>query len=217
MTLALFDLDNTLLSGDSDYAWGEFLVEKGIVDAQYYAHKNAQHFEDYKAGKLDMDKFIEFQLEPLKSNPRDLLEDIRVLFLREVIQPMISYRARSLVHDHRQQGHTLIIITATNRFITQPIAQEFGIEQLIATEVEEINGAFTGKTFDIPSFSEGKVTRLKAWLENNEENLEGSWFYSDSHNDLPLLNLVDNPVALNPDTVLRKEAERRQWRIVEWL
>lgn len=216
MTLAIFDLDHTLLSGDSDYAWGEFLAQKGIVDRQYHARRNAEHFKNYKAGKLNMDDFIAFQLEPLKNNPRDLLEDIRTLFLQEVIRPMITDRALSLVHDHRQQGHTLMIITATNRFITQPIAEEFGIELLIATEVEEIDGCFTGKTFDIPSFSEGKVSRLKSWLVDSQESLKDSWFYSDSHNDLPLLNLVDNPVALNPDPVLKKEAERRQWVIVEW-
>lgn len=216
MTLAIFDLDNTLLRGDSDYAWGEFLIKEGLVDRQYHAQENAKHFKDYKAGKLNIDDFIAFQLEPLKNNPRELLEATRALFMQEVIYPMITDRARSLIQIHRQQGHTLMIITATNRFITQPIAEEFGIELLIATEVEEINGRFTGKTFDIPSFREGKVSRLNDWLSKSKESLENSWFYSDSHNDLPLLNLVDNPVALNPDPVLKKEAERRQWQIIEW-
>lgn len=216
MTLAIFDLDNTLLSGDSDHAWGEFLIEQGLVDAHYHAQKNTEHYEDYKAGKLDIHEFIAFQLEPLKNNPREILEHTRAKFLQKVIQPMITDKALKLVQSHRQQGHTLMIITATNRFITQPIAEEFGIELLIATEVEEIAGRFTGRTFDVPSFSEGKVTRLKDWLGGSQESLRNSWFYSDSHNDLPLLYLVDNPVALNPDPVLREEARRRQWKIIEW-
>ena len=216
MTLAIFDLDNTLLKGDSDHAWGEFLVEKGIVDEQYHTRKNTEHFENYKAGKLNINDFIAFQFEPLKNTPRELLEDTRTQFLRKVIKPMITDRALALVESHRQRGHTLMIITATNRFITQPIAREFGIELLIATEVEEINGRFTGRTFDVPSFSEGKVSRLRSWLEGSRETLENSWFYSDSHNDLPLLYLVDNPVALNPDPVLRKEAQQRRWQIIEW-
>ena len=216
MTLAIFDLDNTLLRGDSDYAWGEFLVEQGLVDRQYHARINKQHFEDYKAGRLNVDEFIAFQLEPLKNTPRKLLEETRVLFLHKVIRPMITDQARTLVDNHRQRGHTLMIITATNRFITQPIAEEFGIELLIATEVEEIDGQFTGNSFDTPSFSEGKVSRLNRWLAGSHETLKNSWFYSDSHNDLPLLYLVDNPVALNPDPVLKREAKRRQWTIIEW-
>lgn len=216
MTLAIFDLDNTLLSGDSDYAWGEFLVQKDLVDRKYHARRNAEHFEDYKAGKLNIDDFIEFQLEPLKTIPRVVLEETRAEFLQEVIRPMITESALSLVQSHREQEHTLMIITATNQFITQPIAAEFGIELLIATEVEESNGRFTGKTVGTPSFREGKVHRLKNWLKNRHENLHNSWFYSDSHNDLPLLYLVDNPVALNPDPLLKKEATLRRWKIIQW-
>ena len=216
MNLAIFDLDNTLLSGDSDYAWSEFLVEKGIVDKDYHSHTNAAHLADYNAGQLDIDKFLAFQLEPLKNNPRELLEEIRRHFLDEIIKPMISDKARTLVRRHREQGHTLMIITATNRFITAPIADEFGIELLIATEVEEIDGRFTGSTFDTPSFGEGKVRRLNDWLVERDENLCSSWFYSDSHNDLPLLRLVDHPVALNPDETLREEAQLRKWKIIDW-
>ena len=216
MTLAIFDLDHTLLSGDSDYAWGEFLVEQGIVDRDYHSQWNAKYLADYKAGDLDFREFIAFQLEPLKNNPKHLMERIRSIFVRHVIHPMITDNARDLVNRHRKQGHILMIITSTNRFITRPIADEFGIELLIATEVEEINGRFTGRTFDTPSFGEGKVIRLKAWLDEENETLEASWFYSDSHNDLPLLRLVDNPVALNPDPILKKEAEIQKWTIIEW-
>ena len=216
MTLAMFDLDNTLLTGDSDYSWGQFLIEKGIVDREYHSSRNAQHLMDYKAGRLDIDAFIAFQLEPLKRNPRALIEEIRVAFMCEIIRPMITDRARDLVQEHRDQGHKLVIITATNRFITSPIADEFGIETLIATEVEEIDGQFTGRSYDVPSFGEGKVKRLNSWLTGSQETLEKSWFYSDSHNDLPLLRLVENPVALNPDTILRNEALRQRWRIIDW-
>ena len=216
MNLAIFDLDNTLLSGDSDYAWSEFLVDRGIVDKNYHSRTNAAHLADYNAGKLNIDKFLTFQLEPLKNNPRSILEEIRSHFLEVIIKPMISDKARALVRRHREQGHTLMIITATNRFITAPIADEFGIELLIATEVEEIDGQFTGRTYDTPSFGEGKVRRLNDWLVERNETLAGSWFYSDSHNDLPLLEVVDHPVALNPDDTLREEAQLRKWKIVDW-
>lgn len=216
MTLAIFDLDNSLLSGDSDHSWGEFLVDKGIVDEKHHSRTNAAHFADYNAGKLNFEEFIAFQLAPLKENPRDLMENIREEFLREIIQPMISDNARALVSQHQNQGHTLMIITATNRFITRPIADKFGIDLLIATDVEEIDGRFTGRTIGIPCFAEGKVHRLNDWLVGKTENLLDSWFYSDSHNDLPLLRLVDNPVALNPDHRLRQEAERKRWRIIDW-
>ncbi|MDJ0958578.1 MAG: HAD family hydrolase [Arenicellales bacterium] len=216
MTLAIFDLDHTLLNGDSDYAWGEFLVEKGIVDRNSHSRRNAKYLADYNAGKLDFNEFITFQLEPLKNNPRQLIERMRATFVKEIIRPMITDKARDLVDWHRRQGHTLMIITSTNRFITRPIADEFGIELLIATEVEEVDGCFTGRTFDTPSFGEGKVSRLKAWVHKENESLTGSWFYSDSHNDLPLLRLVENPVALNPDPILKNEARLQNWRIVEW-
>ena len=216
MTLAIFDLDNSLLNGDSDHSWGEYLVKKGVVDAAYHSRKNAEHFADYNAGRLDVAKFIAFQLTPLRENPRDVMESIRYDFVNEIIQPMICEEARTLVRQHRNLGHTLMIITATNRFITRPIADEFDIDLLIATEVEEVDGEFTGRTFGTPSFGEGKVHRLQEWLAGATESLRGSWFYSDSHNDLPLLRLVDNPVALKPDSILREEAISKCWKIIDW-
>ena len=144
------------------------------------------------------------------------MEHFRTIFVKEIILPMITDKARDLVDMHRRQGHTLMIITSTNRFITRPIADEFGIVLLIATEVEEVDGCFTGRTFDTPSFGEGKVSRLKAWLRKENESLGDSWFYSDSHNDLPLLRLVEKPVAVNPDPILKKEARLQNWKIIEW-
>lgn len=216
MTLAIFDLDDCLLNGDSDYSWGEFLVKRGVVDEEYHSKTNARHFADYNAGNLNFDEFIEFQLAPLKQNPRELMERLRTAFIDEIIEPMISDDARSLVAHHRQLGHKLMIITSTNRFITRPIADRFEIDLLIATEVEEIDGRFTGRSIGTPSFREGKVLRLREWLNESTEDLTDSWFYSDSHNDLPLLRLVDNPVALKPDVKLRQEAIRNQWRIIDW-
>jgi len=216
MKLAIFDLDNTLLSGDSDYEWGEFLARKGIVDKETYSRTNAVHMADYRSGKLNINDFLAFQLEPLKDNPRYFMEEIRRHFCKDIIKPMISGNARALVRRHRERGHVLMIITATNRFITAPIAVEFGIEQLIATEVEEVDGEFTGRTFGTPSFGEGKIHRLHNWLAERNEKLSDSWFYSDSHNDLPLLQLVNHPVALNPDDILRKEAQLRKWKIIDW-
>ena len=216
MTLAIFDLDNSLLDGDSDHSWGEYLVKKRIVDEAFHAETNSRHFSDYNAGRLNFDEFIRFQLAPLKNNPRDVMERIRKEFLNEIIEPMISDDAHSLVSHHRKEGHTLMIITATNRFITDPIAERFGIDLLIATEVEEVDGKFTGRTFGIPSFGEGKVHRLKEWLGGTNESLSQSWFYSDSHNDLPLMQLVDNPVALKPDDKLRNVAKLSQWKIIDW-
>lgn len=216
MTLAIFDLDNSLLNGDSDYAWGEFLVEQGLVDRDYHSQMNAKHLADYNAGQLDFRAFIEFQLQPLSIHSREVMERARSRFMNDVIKPMICDDAVDLVRKHRKQGHTLMIITATNRFITAPIAAEFGIELLIATEVEETDGRFSGRFVGVPSYAEGKVSRLKSWLKTSNESLSGSWFYSDSHNDLPLLRLVDNPVALKPDPILRSEAQRLGWRIIDW-
>ncbi len=215
MTLAIFDLDNTLLRGDSDHAWGEYLVEHKAVDGVRFMRENDRYYQAYLDGTLDIFEFLEqHQLKPLARLDRALLEDWRADFLRTKILPLISPAARKLVDSHRARGHTPLIITATNSFITAPIACEFGIRHLIATEPEEIDGRFTGKVHGVPSYREGKVTRLRGWLADHHEDLSGSWFYSDSNNDLPLLNLVDNPVAVNPDTVLASHARERDWPVM---
>jgi HAD superfamily hydrolase (TIGR01490 family) len=214
MALAIFDLDNTLLAGDSDYLWGRFLVEKGIVDGDYYDRENERFYQQYREGHLDIHEFLRFSLAPLRNTPRKQLHELREEFLETRISPLITDTARALVGRHRSAGDTLMIITATNAFVTRPIARRFGIDNLIATEPETLNGHYTGGVDGEPSFREGKVTRLLAWLEERGLNLEGSCFYSDSHNDLPLLERVDNPVAVNPDETLAEVAKSRQWPIL---
>ena len=216
MSLAIFDLDNTLLRGDSDHAWGEFLVEQGAVDRERFASENNRYYAAYLAGTLDIYEFLEqHQLRPLAEHDRATLEHWRTEFVRTKIAPLITPAARALVEQHRARGDTLLIITATNRFITAPIAEAFGIPHLIATEPEEVNGQFTGKVTGVPSYREGKVERLSEWLNDRHESLDDSWFYSDSHNDLPLLNLVDHPVAVNADETLADYARTRGWIMIE--
>lgn len=216
MSLAIFDLDNTLLRGDSDHIWGEYLVEQGVVERERFRRDNDRYYAAYLEGTLDIYEFLEqHQLRPLAENPRTRLDRWRADFLRTRIRPLILPSARALVEQPRARGDTLLIITATNRFITEPIAAEFGIPHLIATEPEERNGEFTGKVAGIPSYKEGKVARLNAWLAGRDENLHDSSFYSDSHNDLPLLNLVNHPVVVNPDKTLAEEARRRGWRRID--
>jgi len=214
MTLAIFDLDHTLLSGDSDHAWGEFLIGKEVVDAEAHRRANEHYYAQYRAGTLDIFEFLAFALKPLARHDREQLDAWHREFLATRIRPMITPAARALVEQHRRQGHTLMIVTATNRFVTAPIAREFGIEHLLATEPEEVDGRFTGRVAGIPCYREGKVARLRQWLEQHRETLVGSWFYSDSHNDLPLLELVDHPVVVHPDDVLRREAVARRWPVL---
>ncbi|RTZ60114.1 MAG: HAD-IB family hydrolase [Gammaproteobacteria bacterium] len=214
MPLALFDLDNTLLQGDSDYAWGEFLVEKGMVDAIAHQRENDRFYQQYLDGELDINEFLRFQLRPLAENPLSRLEQWRNQYLQEYIRPMISPQARALVEKHRARGDIAVIITATNSFVTRPIADLFGVEHLIATEPEMIAGEYTGGVSGLPSYREGKVIRLREWLSEHDQTLADSWFYSDSHNDLPLLESVENPVAVNPDARLQSIAKKRQWPIL---
>ncbi|MEI6744337.1 MAG: HAD family hydrolase [Methylococcaceae bacterium] len=215
MTLAIFDLDNTLISDDSDYLWGQFLVDQGIVDRTIYKQVNAQFYEDYQQGSLDMMAFLRFALKPLADHPIDQLHLWREQFLNEIISPILLKAATELVEKHRALGHTLLVITATNRFITAPIVEMYGIEHLLATTPELVNEQYTGEIVGIPCFQEGKVTMLNEWLEKNSESLTGSYFYSDSHNDLPLLKLVDNPIAVNPDDKLRHFSETEGWQIID--
>jgi len=215
VSLAIFDLDNTLLRGDSDVAWGHFLAEKGVVNATIYTAEHDRFYAEYEAGKLDIYEFLAFQLRPLAEHDQDTLKKLRTEFMNTKIAPLITAPAQKLVEKHRRQGHTLLIVTATNSFITQPIAQAFGVPVLIATEPEIVDGRFTGRVNGVPSFREGKVRLLRRWLVNHDENLVDSWFYSDSHNDLPLLEIVDHPVAVNPDRELLRVAIQRDWPIVD--
>lgn len=215
MRLALFDLDNTLLDGDSDYLWGEYLVERGIVDGDWYRRENDRFYEDYKAGTLDIRAFLEFALSPLAAHPRAQLESWRSEFLEEKIMPRIGSDALRLVDRHRNRDELPLIITATNRFVTEPIAQLFGIDHLLATEPEILRGEYTGRVAGTPCFREGKLTRLRAWLEGQPARLEDACFYSDSSNDLPLLEAVAHPVAVNPDPTLAEIARERGWPVMQ--
>lgn len=214
MTLAIFDLDNTLLAGDSDHAWGEFLVEEGIVDAEEYRLANDRFYQEYLNGELDILHYLGFALQPLANHSMSELLAWRKIFMERKVLPMMLTRAEALLQSHRDRGHTLMIITATNRFVTEPIAEALGIEHLIATEPELVNGHYTGEVAGTPSFQDGKVIRLNDWLDAHKRTLEGAWFYSDSHNDLPLLKQVDNPVAVDPDPTLEKYARDNGWQVL---
>lgn len=213
VSLAIFDLDNTLLAGDSDYLWGCFLAEKGIVDPVQHERDNRRFYQEYLEGILDIHEFLEFQLRPLTQiNPAQLYA-LREEYLGLKIEPIILPKARALLESHRNDGNVLLIITATNSFITGPIAERLGVEHLIATEPEQIDGRFTGKVTGIPCFRNGKVKCLQKWLDHHPYNLSNSWFYSDSHNDIPLLEWVSHPVAVDPDPTLLHHAETKAWTI----
>jgi HAD superfamily hydrolase (TIGR01490 family) len=212
--IALFDLDNTLIAGDSDYLWGCFLVEHGIVDGATYERENRRFYDLYKIGKLDIYEFLDFQLQPLAANDLDTLQRWRAQYIEEKIVPILLPKAHDLINRHRQQGDTLAIITATNRFITGPIAELYGISHLLATEPELVGDRYTGGITGIPCFQDGKVQQLSGWLQVHGQTLDDSWFYSDSHNDLPLLNKVINPVAVDPDEIIEQHASEHGWPII---
>ncbi len=211
MTLAIFDLDGTLLSGDSDYSWGQFLVEKGLVDTQIYQQANDKFFVQYQSGTLDIHEYLAFSLAPLTKFSSEQLTELHATFMKEKVQPMMLEKAAALLKRHKDQGHFLLMITATNQFVTQPISDIMGMDHIIAPIPEVINGHYTGKIVGVPSFQEGKVTRLNDWLAETGHSMEGSYFYSDSRNDLPLLELVTHPVAVDADVTLTKIAEERSW------
>ena len=214
MSLAIFDLDNTLLAGDSDYLWGQFLARQGVVDGKWYEQENSRYYAAYVAGTLDIFEFLAFSLKPLADLDPQRLQQLHAQYMTECIQPLIRPSAIDLVKRHRAQGDTLLIITATNRFITAPIAHAFGIDHLLATDPEMVAGRYTGKVSGVPCFRDGKVIRLQHWLAEQQQSLRDSWFYTDSHNDLPLLNQVTHPVAVDPDPTLRDVANQRGWHIL---
>ena len=217
MRLALFDLDNTLLSCDSDYEWGQFLVDRGVLEREAYEAQNRAFYEQYKAGVLDIHEFLGFALEPLARHTPEELARWHGQFMQERIRPAISERARSLVRGHLDSGDLCAVITATNSFVTAPIAREFGVEHLIATEPEMREGRYTGKVSGIPCFREGKVKRLDQWLAGLGHGLadfDQTTCYTDSHNDLPLLERVRRPVAVNPDEKLAAQARKNGWPVI---
>ena len=217
MKLALFDLDNTLLAGDSDYEWGQFLIDRGVLDRDAYEAQNAAYFEQYKAGTLDIHEYLGFALRPLAAHEPEDLARWHAAFMAERIVPMIGAPARALVRRHLDAGDLCAIVTATNSFVTAPIARAFGVPHLVATDPETRDGRFTGAVSGLPCFREGKIARVDAWLAGQGHRLEAfaeSRFYSDSQNDLPLMARVSHPVAVDPDPVLAAEAARRGWPIL---
>lgn len=211
MALALFDLDNTLIGGDSDHLWGRFLVERGVVDGDLYARENDRFLRAYEAGELDIHEFLAFALKPLADNEPEDLQLWREEFVSSGIHPIVLPAARHLVEHHRRRGDTLVIVTATNRFVTEPIAALFDIPHLLATEPECRDGRFTGRCDGTPTFREGKILALERWLAARGERLSDAAFYSDSRNDLPLLERVGHPVAVDADPALEAVARERGW------
>ncbi len=217
MNLVLFDLDNTLLSGDSDFEWSQFLVEQGVLARDLFEAKNVAFYEQYKAGTLNIVEFLEFQLKPLAQNSRQVLDTWHAEFMRVKVRPMMGAQAKALVAKHQAAGDVCVIVTATNSFVTAPIAREFGIEHLIATDPESVSGEFTGRVAGVPSFREGKVVRMESWLAQHNwswDSFERTWFYSDSMNDLPLMSKVSDPIAVDPDVTLRAHALQAGWPIM---
>ena len=215
MRLVLFDLDNTLLSGDSDFEWAQFLIERGVLDREVYEARNREFYEAYKAGTLDIREFLDFQLKPLSRHPRAQLDEWHAEFMEQKIRPIITQKSRDLVESHREGARA--VIAATDRFVRRRSGRECGSENLIATEPDEKGGEFTGRVKGEPAFREGKVSRLKQWLAEHElrwEDFEETWFYSDSLNDLPLLSIVSHPVAVDPDETLKEHALANDWRVI---
>jgi HAD superfamily hydrolase (TIGR01490 family) len=217
MNLTLFDLDNTLLACDSDYEWGQYLVDQGVLERESYEAQNAAYYEQYKAGTLDIHEFLGFALRPLAEHAPEDLARWHDGFMAARIRPAMTPQARALVRKHLDAGDLCAVVTATNSFVTAPIAREFGIPHLVATEPERINGRYTGRVAGIPCFREGKIERVHAWLAAQGRQLADfpvSSFYSDSQNDLPLMALVARPVAVDPDPTLAAEARRRGWPVI---
>lgn len=214
MGIALFDLDNTLIAGDSDYLWGCYLVEQGIVDGSVYERENQRFYDQYRVGQLDIHEFLRFALQPLAAHDLVQLEQWRAQYIEEKIRPILLPRAQALIDRHRARGDIPVIITATNRFVTTPIAALYGIEHLLATEPELVAGRFTGAVSGTPCFQHGKVEVLQSWLASHQQTLEDSSFYSDSHNDLPLLNRVTRPTAVDPDEILATHAQQQHWPVI---
>ncbi|WOJ97552.1 HAD family hydrolase [Congregibacter brevis] len=211
MTLAIFDLDNTLIAGDSDHLWGEYLCTQNMVDETQFRAANEGFYADYQRGELDIQAYLAFALAPLAGRSPESLRELQTSFLKDCIEPILLSAAAGLIQEHRSRGDRLLIITATNEFVTAPIARLLGIEELLGCAVEVANGVLTGRPTGTLTYREGKVARLKEWLIEEGESLEGAWFYSDSHNDLPLLEVVDNPVAVDADPTLSHIAQDRGW------
>lgn len=216
MAIALFDLDNTLTTEDSDFLWGQYLINHKIVDASAYEEKNRLFYEDYEQGTLDIDRYLRFALQPLTQFPMQQLEDWRQAFVDEYIRPVIAPKAESVIAHHRDRGDIPVLISATNFFITEPIGQLLGFEHNLSTRPEIIDDRYSGNYLGKPTFQQGKVDALNLWLEESGQTLEESSFYTDSHNDLPLMEQVTYPYAVNPDPILTEIATKKGWPILDF-
>ncbi|CAC9582425.1 Phosphoserine phosphatase (EC 3.1.3.3) [uncultured Gammaproteobacteria bacterium] len=216
MALAIFDLDKTLIGGDSDFLWGEFMSEIGAVDPKSYQAKNQYFFDQYALGKLDINEYLEFCLEPLSKNTLSTLNTWHQQFMHDKIEKILLPKAQAVIDEHKAKGDTILVITATNSFVTAPIVKRYGIDNLLATNPEMVNGGFTGKVEGEPCFQAGKIVHLNRWLEQTGESMSGAYFYSDSHNDLPMLELVDNPIVVHGDDKLLQIAKERNWLSLDW-
>ena len=219
MKLALFDLDNTLIAGDSDFEWAQFLITKGVVDREIQEAKNIAFYDQYKEGTLDINEFLAFQLAPLARHPRAELDAWHREFMDRHIRPLIGEASRPLVRGHLANGDLCAVVTATNSFVTRPIVSELGIPHLIGTiaAVDVESGAFSGSPRGTPSFRDGKIERVDSWLESLGlwwGSFAESFFYSDSHNDLPLMGKVTTPVAVDPDHTLLRHSSEMGWKII---
>jgi len=215
--LAIFDLDNTLLAGDSDHAWGEYLCHAGLVDAEAHRQRNDAFYQQYKQGVLDMNEYCEFAIAPVVGLPVTRLTELHAAFMTEFVEPMLQASAQKLIDDHKAAGDICLIVTATNRFITGPIADRLGIEHLIATDLAHTAGVLTGKIDGKPCFQAGKIGKLQSWLDARNDaslSMQNAVFYSDSFNDIPLLEVVGEAVAVDPDERLRQHAREQGWRII---
>ncbi|MDO6460431.1 HAD family hydrolase [Granulosicoccaceae sp. 1_MG-2023] len=215
MALALFDLDHTLVSTDTPTLWFDFLIERELLDPAQIRPQIARFTADYNAGTLDYADYIRFELQNLAGFEMNELLALRETFRCERLRGYISQKARDLLQKHREQGDTLVIITATNAFIAEAAAHELGVPHLLATEGQITGQSFTGEPLGILCFREGKIAKLQEWLDGREENLDGSYFYSDSRNDIPLLEAATHPVAVNPDETLAALAAQRGWPVLD--
>lgn len=211
MALALFDLDHTLVAADTPALWFQYLIEKGQLREEDVREKAVQYTHDYETGTLNYPDYIRFELATIAGLPIPKLLEWRSEFQMQHIRPNVSEEAHKLVNQHRQAGDTVAIVTATNDFVSRAGAEELGVDILIATNAEQKQGRYTGDYTGVECFQAGKITKLKQWMDVEGHTLEGSWFYSDSSNDLPLLEVVENPVVVNADDRLSQIAKTRNW------
>jgi len=214
--IALFDLDDTLLDGDSNHLWGRFLVERGVLEAAPFERLQARYDAEYRAGKIAFEEYLSFTAGPLRQRSSEELSAWQRQFATQHAESALFPQAVALVDSHRRRGHALVLITATNRFFVEPFARVLGVHALLASELEQVDGCYTGRPLGEPCYREGKLRRFRAWLDAEGQARGETWFYSDSHNDIPLLEHVDNPVAVNPDAALRSLAEARRWPILQF-